>query len=169
VCAEVILRERDRERRVGGQVEFGVTLAPVSVLMRGWLVNVDCCVWPMGYLLLDDGDVDRGESARAVNLFGHGCECVNVVELLIWTRGSKRTREIPPPTSCLVPLSAHAGSRCRSVPYSNLISRSAVSAYPTPSFAAHIIILRVHLATLATTSHNHENRRYGPRGQVPCR
>ena len=39
--AKVILRERDRERRVGGQVEFGITLAPVSVLMRGWLVHVD--------------------------------------------------------------------------------------------------------------------------------
>jgi hypothetical protein len=35
VCAEVILRERDREGRVGRQVEFGIPLAPVSVLMRG--------------------------------------------------------------------------------------------------------------------------------------
>lgn len=32
VCAEVILRERDRERRIGRQVEFGIALAPVSVL-----------------------------------------------------------------------------------------------------------------------------------------
>jgi hypothetical protein len=36
VSAEVILGECDRERRVGGQVEFGIPLAPVSVLMRGW-------------------------------------------------------------------------------------------------------------------------------------
>ena len=39
MSTEIILRERDRERRVGGQVEFGITLAPVSVLMRGWLVS----------------------------------------------------------------------------------------------------------------------------------
>jgi cytochrome c heme-lyase len=57
-----------------------------------------CCVLPIGVFLniLDDCDVDGGESARAVDLFGwHGYGCVNVVELLIWTRGSKRTREIP--------------------------------------------------------------------------
>jgi hypothetical protein len=36
VSAEVILGECDREGRVGGQVELGIPLAPVSVLMRGW-------------------------------------------------------------------------------------------------------------------------------------
>jgi hypothetical protein len=102
VCTKVILGECDRERRVGRQVEFGIPLAPVSMLMRGWLMNVDsesvCLAKEMFLDILDNGDVDGGESARAVDLLGwHVCGCVNVV-MLIWTRGSKVEtcpREIP--------------------------------------------------------------------------
>ena len=93
MSAEVILGECDRERRVGRQVEFGIPLAPVSVLMRGWSMNVDsesvCLARGIFLDILDNGDVDRGESARAVDLLScHVCGCVNVV-MLICLRGSK--------------------------------------------------------------------------------
>jgi hypothetical protein len=174
VRAKVILRERDRERRVGGQVEFGIPLAPVSVLMRGWLVNVDpmlvCLAIGVFLNILDDSDIDGGESARAVDLFGwHGYGCVNVCGRVVDLDEGLETYKGNPTRLNSFHFRLMQGRRCRPLPYSNLISPFAVSAYPTPSFAEHIIILRVHLATFATASHNHENRRYGPRGQVPCR
>jgi len=51
VCAEVVLRERDREGGVGGEVQRGVTLAPV----------------------LDDSDVDRsgGAGAKDISIARH--------------------------------------------------------------------------------------------------
>jgi hypothetical protein len=54
-----------------------VNVDTVSVCLTKGLVD------PHGIDILDDGDVDRGESARAVSLFGgHGCGCVNVVVLI---------------------------------------------------------------------------------------
>ena len=75
-----------------------------------------------GINILDNGDVDGGESARAVDLFGwHVCGCVNVV-MLICLRGSKvetspRKSHVDAPTS----FHFHAGmpipARTLSKPY----------------------------------------------------
>jgi hypothetical protein len=126
VCSEIILGERDRERGVGRQVELGIPLAPVSMLMRGWLMNVDsesvCLAKEMFLDILDNGDVDGGESARAVDLFGcHVCGCVNVV-MLICLRGSKvetspRKSHVDAPRRSTF----MQGCRFRAVPNPNLI------------------------------------------------
>ena len=125
--------------------------------------------------ILNNGDVDGGESARAVDLFGyHGCGCVNIVVVLIWTRGSKvetspRKSHVDAPTS----FHFHAGmpipARTQSKPYSR-------SAYPT--FRVKSISRDPGISSSSESfssrhscnnRHNHENRRYGPRGQVPRR
>ena len=122
--------------------------------------------------ILNNGDVDGGESARAVDLFGyHGCGCVNIVVVLIWTRGSKvgtspRKSHVDAPTS----FHFHAGmpipARTQSKPY----SRSAYSTFRVKSILRyHHLPSPPHLATATNNSHDHENRRYGPRGQVPRR
>jgi hypothetical protein len=90
-------------------------------------VNVDSvsvCLANVLFLdILDNGNVDGGESARAVNLFGcHGCGCVNVV-VLIWTRGSKleaspRKSHVDAPTRSTF----MQGCRLRPVPYSDLVN-----------------------------------------------
>ena len=124
--------------------------------------------------ILDNGDVDGGESARAVDLLGcHVCGCVNVV-MLICLRGSKvetspRKSHVDAPTS----FHFHAGmpipARTQSKPYSR-------SAYPT--FRVKSISRDPGISSFSESissrhscnnRHNHENRRYGPRGQVPRR
>ena len=121
--------------------------------------------------ILNNGDVDGGKSARAVDFFGcHVCGCVNIV-VLIWTRGLKvetspRKSHVDAPTS----FHFHAGmpipGRTQSKPY----SRSAYSTFRVKSILRyHHLPSPPHLATATNNSHNHENRRYGPRGQVPRR
>jgi hypothetical protein len=88
-------------------------------------VNVDlvlvCLAKEILLDILDNGNVDGGESARTVDLFGcHDCECVNVVVVLIWTRGSKveaspRKSHVDAPTRSTF----MQGCRFRPVPYPN--------------------------------------------------
>ena len=124
--------------------------------------------------ILNNGDVDGGKSARAVDFFGcHVCGCVNIV-VLIWTRGLKvetspRKSHVDAPAS----FHFHAGmpipARTQSKPYSR-------SAYPT--FRVKSISRDPGISSFSESissrhscnnRHNHENRRYGPRGQVPRR
>jgi hypothetical protein len=87
-------------------------------------VNVDsvlvCLAKEIFLDILDNSDVDGGESARAVDLFGcHSCGCVNVV-VLIWTRGlsfeaSPRKSHVDAPTRSTF----MQGCRFRPEPYSN--------------------------------------------------
>jgi hypothetical protein len=66
------LRQRHGERAVGGKVEFGIALAPVSLML------VSSSVYAVVFVercSLDDGDVDGSKSARAVYCLVCHCVC----------------------------------------------------------------------------------------------
>lgn len=115
-----------------------------------------------GVDVLDDGNVDRGESARAVDLFGgHGCGCVNTYDCVDLFEGLET---IPKgnPTRASTRSTFMQGCRFRPVPNWNLIQDRA---YPRTQVSAKLHLSRAYHQLQSTSppfdrcnnSHNHEN------------